>query len=273
MTPLRSNPEHPIDAPSDVLDSETPEIVEAEQPRESVETVTQLMDLWRLEYETATDDRKAELGYKIIKMGVAISASGLNADQVKIREAEPGVLGFYVPSTGEIAITLAGLELPPAHFMDVLVHEATHAGITGKKVADEGLTQIITEKKVAGAMSGIYEQEQKETTETFSALDMKHVIDTYDFEKPRELIELYLQTEWRDASRSKWNDAFENKDLLSEDQEKYFLEHEATEWIEQLEDALELAAPRLLERAVFEGFDFEAVHRSNIKKFALERVK
>lgn len=249
-----------------------PEEQEAEPPRESVETVAELLNLWKEQFESSEtpSELKQELAYKIVKMGEALSASGLIAGNVKIREADSGVLGFCDLETGEVTMTPAGLELPAEHFIDTLVHEATHAGkITGKKVADEGLTELITRQRVTNALDGVYEQERRDTDTAFSNMEMRSVIDTYDFDKPAELIELYLQTEWRDhlALDSKHKVA-----LHSPLERQAFMTGSAKSWIDEIERALEKAAPRLVENAIHQGFNFEQAHHKSIQLAAEESL-
>ncbi len=254
-------------APPEDGQPEIPETPEAEPRRESVENVQELLDNWAVMYEEAEGGEKQELAYKIIRLGEALSASGLSANSVKIQESESGVLGFYVPASGEISITPEGLSLPPEHFKDVLVHEATHAGITtGREVADEGLTQIITERKVSGAMSGIYESEQAEAQEGFKGVGIEQVIDTYDFQKPNELLDLYLKTEWEDAWKNEWEKKLSEVDLSTPEARREQLDGPLKEWLDRLEQALEDSAPRLLGKAEDNGFDFNSEHE---KFFAL----
>lgn len=260
----------------DAEPSPSPESVgaESEPLRESASNVQELLDAWHIEYEQADDDRKQELAYRIIKLGEAVTFAGLTADQVHIREAEPGVLGFYVPDSGEIAMTPAGLELPPEHFRDVLVHEATHAGITtGKEIADEGLTQVVTRTKVAGAMHGIYETEQRDTQATFDTVGVRHVIDRYDFERPAELIDLYLQTEWAEAWAEEWAAEVGPEAITTTTGRRALIEGPAREWVERLEEALEQAAPRLVDKAKHEGFDFSAAHQSILERLSAETLE
>lgn len=247
---------------------------ESEPLRESVDTVRELLDAWKLEYDQADGDRKAELAYRIVKLGEAVTFAGLSADRVYIREDEAGVLGFYLPDTGEIAITPQGLDLPPEHFQEVLVHEATHAGITtGKQIHDEGLTQIVTRQRVSNSMSGIYESEQRDAHEAFGAVGLKRVIDEYDFDHPTELIELYLETEWREGWESRWRTTAEPDALATPERRKAFLEGEAREWVERIEEAFEKAAPRLLDKAERLGFDFAVAHRKALEQLGTEELQ
>lgn len=245
-----SIPETPATEP------ETP--VEQEPLRESVETVGELLDAWKAEYDQTDDgERKRELAYRLVKMAEALSASGLNAVDVTIRESEPGVLGFYVPATGEIAMTPAGLDLPAEHFKDVLVHESIHA----EGISDEGLTQRETERRVHGAMSGIYPDERAETVETFKKMDFESVLEAYDFKNPQELIELYLEVEWHDARRDKWQDELgQRQEIASVEGRQELLDHELKDWVDRLEENFNKAAPRLFLKAKESGFDFAKTH-------------
>lgn len=266
-TPIMPDEELPPTEPAPT------EVAEAEPQRESAETVAELLDAWKADYEQAEGDQKQELAYRIVKLGEAISFSGLQASDVKIRESEPGVLGFYVPSTGEVAITPAGLALPPEHFAHVLVHEATHAGVTlGKLIGDEGLTEIATKQKISNAMHGIYEQQQGDVRASFSTLGINRVLEVYDFDKPRELLELYLQTEWADQWKNKWSQEAPIAVLVTEADRKTFIENYAHTWTEQIEKNFETAAPRLFAKAEAEGFDFAAEHLRILTDLAEARL-
>ncbi len=259
-------------APAPPPDDEQGAGIEQEPARESAETVRQLLDDWAESYKNAEGDAKQELAYKIMRMGQALTASGLRPEEVKIQEAENGVLAFYNPATGKTAITPEGLGLPPEHYEDTLVHEATHAGITtGKRVMDEGLTEIITRQRVSGAMGGVYESEQRQAQSSFSNLGINRVIDTYDFERPSELLELYWGTEWEDAWNHRWQNELAGVDLSTPAARHAELDGSMRQWREQLEKAVADAAPRLLERAEKEGWSIDAEHEKNFSRLAEER--
>ena len=245
---------------------------ETEPLRESIDTVAQMMEHWREQYDHAEGPEKQELAHRLVRMGEALALSGLHADQVKIRETTPGILGFYLPATGEIAITPAGLSLPAEHFQDVLVHEATHAGITTRKeIGDEGLAQIVTINKVSGAMPGIYESEQASAREAFAGIGLDRVLDKYDFDRPAELIELYLQTEWHDAWRDHWQtEVGEQSEISTGAERQELLEDKMKDWVERLEKTFEEAAPRLFEKAKTSGFNFDKTHQKLFQKNAEE---
>lgn len=253
------------------------EQVEAEPLRESAETVAQLMAGWKDEFENpeTPSDRKQEVAYRYVKLGEAITLSGLKAGEVKIREAEPGVLGFYVPSSGEVAMTLAGLELPPEHFRDVLVHEATRAGVTtDKPISDEGLTQIVTRQRVHGAMHGIYESEQRQAHQAFDATGLDRILEAYDFERPQELITLYLKTEWSDAWRDRWQKEIGHQaELQTKDGRQEVMDGPLKEWFERMEKVLEEAAPRLMAKAKDIGFDFAEASEQTLAELVETETK
>lgn len=277
MDPKSYHLESGIDLEEPPVSGETggPALTEAEPLRESIDTVRQLLDSWKQEYDqTESGERKSELAYQIVKMGEALTAATLNADEVKIRETEPGVLGFYVPSTGEIAITPAGLSLPAEHFKDVLVHEATHAGkMTGKRISDEGLAQLQTRQRVGGAMHGIYETEQKQASQTFARVGVSRVLEEYDFDRPAELIQLYLETEWQDAWKNQWSAKIGNDPTIkTEGGRKELLQGEMKDWSEKLEKDFKDAAPRLLEKAEPEGFDFFKAHQKVFQEIVEDKL-
>ncbi len=261
----------PVDQEESGAESPAPEPeanVEQEPLRESIDTVDQLLDAWKAEYDQSEDgDRKHELAYRLVKMGEALSASGLRANEVTIRESEPGVLGFFVPATGEIAMTPAGLNLPAEHFKDVLVHEVTHK----KGISDEGLTQIITRQEVSGAMHGIYESEQKQVNETFNKLDIASVIDAYDFDHPKELLELYLEVEWQDEWKNTLaTDLADDPRRLTDSGRKKIIEGQLKDWTAMLDENLEKAVPRLFAESKAKGFDLSEAHKKYFAKIVEE---
>lgn len=180
---------------------ETQETAE-ELVAESPQSVRELLDQWAESYknpETPADE-KGRLAYRLVQMEVGLRLAHVKAEDVKIAEAASGVLGFYQPASRELAITPAGLELPPSHYRDVLVHEAVHAGkITGRRILDEGMAQRLTERTVASPMPGIYSGEQHRAEAAFgSGAEMVDVLDKYDFDHPEKLVEPFLEETWHE---------------------------------------------------------------------------
>lgn len=262
------------DEPVDQSSEAESDAVEDQPLRESALTVRELLDGWRAEYDLSQDrGRKEELAYRMVKLAEALASANLQAEAVRIRESEPNVLGFFVPSTGQVAMTPAGLEWPAEHYRDVLVHEASHAGQkTDTQVADEGPAQLLTRRSVPGAVRGIYETEQRATQRAFDTVGLTRALEAYDFDDPAELLNLYLEVEWQDA----WRERFRSE--LRDDERRQsprgrrdLLEHGAVQaWTERLRRQLEAAVPRLLERAEQQGFDLDERHRELFER-AVER--
>ncbi|MBI5466920.1 MAG: hypothetical protein HY975_01760 [Candidatus Kerfeldbacteria bacterium] len=254
------------------------EEVEGEQPAEvrgeSAEprTVRELLDLWRQEYEVAEGEEKQEVAYRIIKMGEAMSAAHLDPSEVTIKPGEAGVAGFYDNSTGEVAITPEGIGLPADHYTGVLVHEATHAGvITGRKIMDEGLTEIVTQRTSTIGGEGIYHDERSQARETFGQVSLDSAIDAYDFKHPEELLNLYFKTEWKKGFESELHSLITPELVLHPELRQSFIDGPAKEWVTKTETALRQAAPRLVGEAEQQGFNFAATHLRYVNDF-IERA-
>ncbi len=226
--------------------------------RESAKTVGELLDLWRQQYEE-TDDKgiKPELAYKIIRMRMALGVAKLDANEVKIRESETGVLGLYDPATGEVAITEEGLELPAEHFADVLVHESGHAGkLTGKRLMDEGVAESVTLSKLPGAMQGIYQRERRLTKETFSGVGAEKALRAYDFDHPTRLAEMYLEVELRDQWKKIKEKLPDERPETSAAQDKA-LRKAMVGVGKSIKDQFKKGVPDLYEKLREENFDFK----------------
>lgn len=247
-------------------------LAESEPRRESVDTVRQLMDAWRDEYEQTDDGkRKSELAYRMVRMDMACQAANLSPDEVKIREAESGVLGFYVPSTGEIAITTGGLALDAEHYQDVLKHESTHAGkMNVHRISDEGLTQHNVERGGGATLHDIYPQEMKKAEETFEKIGIPKALELYNFDKPGELIDYWLSVEWNDEWKNKWQAELGDQDVADESVRQELIEGAMKEWLGKLEENFEAAAPRLLANAEQQGFDFAETHEREFARVVKE---
>lgn len=229
----------------------TPEIREDFEPRESAETVAELLNEWAEEYTSkeTPSDRKQELAWQMVKMEIALQASGLDRNQVKIRESAPGVLGFYRIDTHEVAITAEGLG-DVSHYDEILVHEAQHkAGFH-----DEGVAQLATRRKVANARRSIYEGEQRKIETTFNVPD---VLELYDIKNPAELIDAFLDVEWRDRWKAEWRSKFDERPFASNDRKRHRLFRSVlNEPAERIEQSVKKALPDLYEKLKGQGFDF-----------------
>lgn len=249
------------DAEKGVDDDKAQEEEPNEEQIKKPETIQELLDLWRHEYELASGEQKQELAYRIIKMGEAIDAAHLQADQILIKSNDAGIAGFFDRSTGEVAITPEGIGLPADHYKGVLVHEATHAGkITGRGISDEGLTELITQRVTAVGGEGIYEQERAQTNTTFKHLSIDTVIDAYDFQNPAELLNLYFATEWKIGCNNELQSLITPEMIIRPEARPEFINGPAKDWVQKKEQALQDAAPRLLAEAEQQGFDFKATH-------------
>jgi hypothetical protein len=269
IDPTKPDGETPDDtvqepAPQDAPVEEEAREGEGKPVRESIGTVRQLLDSWAEEYKNAGDrKRKQELAYRIVQMNLALRASSLDARLVKICEAEPGVLGFYSPSTKEIFITLQGLRLPAKHYQGILVHESTHAGkMTGRRVSDEGLAQHHTERKTPGSLR-TYTHEQEKAKDAFDNVGMDEAIEKYDFEQPTELVALYLETELDDLWEESLRRAAEAKPVAATQRDRTHLISELLYGHgDEIEKRFEDGAPRLYENLKARGFDFRKEQES-----------
>lgn len=252
--------------PEDEEDQESPE---APEERAQPETVQELLDLWHEEYEIAEGDVKQELAYRIVKLGEAVSAAHLTADEILIKEGgDDGATGFYNRTTNEIALTPLGIGLPANHYKGVLIHEATHAGkITGRPISDEGLTELVTQSHTTEGGEGVYQEERNQTEQTFENIPLQQVIDTYDFDKPGELFELYFATEWKIALNGTLQNAITPELITDSNSRVDFLFGPAEAFAHEKERALIAAAPRLYAKAQAEGFSLGEMHVRCINKY------
>lgn len=196
--------------------------------------------------------------YQIVKIRNGLSSAGLRADEVRVREMEPGVLGVFDPANREIAAARALLEDFGGEerlFAAVFLHEATHR----EGVADEGPCQLMVEMKV-GAVPGVYPAEKRGTKKTFNdILGMNKAAELYDIDEPEKLAEGYI------AAKLKKEMKIAAVKEISADRKKF---KSVTEKLKkEVGDSLEKGAPRLYGKLKAQGFDF----RKKIEK-AIDRM-
>ncbi|MFA6410348.1 MAG: hypothetical protein WCW26_02115 [Candidatus Buchananbacteria bacterium] len=267
---LSEESENPAD---ETIDSENAGMQpEAKETRaESAETIKELVDWWAEEYETTTDEaKKRELAYKIVKMESALGLANLTADKVKIKEDEEGTLGLYDPETGELAMTWDGLNLPPEHFADVLVHEAAHSGdLTGHRIMDEGMAEWKTVHGLPGAMQGIYVKERRLATEAFDPANMAEAVKKYDYDAPAKLAKFYLEIEleylWRDKLKAEFLADQKGKKPLDEEK---LLAKLAAKADKESEAVLKKGTPDLYAKLKALNFDFKGIGVEILGKLA-----
>ncbi len=242
-----------------------------EMIRES-NNVADLLDSWQQEYQQIDDkdeDRKNELAYRMLRMEMALGAAKLDAKSVKIREdGDYGTLGFYLPSTGEIVITPQGLELPPAHFADVFVHESIHAGrkTGGRRIFDEGVAEMLTGKMLPHAKEGFYEAEQRRVEHTFGAEEIPRVLKLYDIDSPTNLVNRYLAVELKD----RWDKELKGKQPEAAADEGKFL-GQAVKNMADIKKQFQKGVPDLFDRLKQESFNFRQAELKILRRLARQR--
>ena len=249
-------------------DRETENIEQPESTKEfyeSVNTVEELLSAWTEKYEQTNDqEEKRELAFKILRMDMALGVARLKADEVKVANFDDAY-GFYLPATGELAITPEGLELPAEHYADVLVHESAHAGrLTGKRIFDEGMAELKTAAVLPDALGGFYEAEQGRVKRTFGE-DAALALRNYDFDKPTNLAKMYLETEWRD----RWNEKIKGEFKKAEEAgAKFFAD--AVKKGPDIEKHFKDGVPELYQRLKEEGFNFREAGSKILKRLSRE---
>ncbi|MDD5039900.1 MAG: hypothetical protein PHY34_01995 [Patescibacteria group bacterium] len=246
----------------------------AETTLESVNNVEQLLAAWLKESRETTDkDRKVELAYCILQMKQALGLAQLDASEVRIRDYDPGTgtVGFYEEQngqTGQVGITPKGLELPPEHFADVLVHESAHAGKNthGRRIFDEGFCELLTVKILPNAIRGFYQKEQQKARELFDEAHMNDALEKYDFDNPMALVVYYLGVELHDRwSRVKADFAREQSDPAFDEAAflKKFLDDN-----EDIEQQLKEGAPDIYRKIEAVGLDYDKAALDILKHLA-----
>lgn len=236
-----------------------PENVEQEKPAENL---AELLERWELEIkETKDGARKQDLVYRSVKLRLALSVCGLRAEDVKIAEAEPGTLAFYVPNAKDVYFTPQGLELDANDYPHILYHELMHK----QGAHDEGLAEALTVHRF-GPMPGIYEGEQRKLDQTFGDLDSVH--EHYDIHNPKNLVEMYLDEE----AKRLWKESlhlFEEKkrrqNVKSIVRRNQLFKDLFGEKMDVLKVHFEKALPRLAE--ALHGFDFDQYTRELLHEY------
>lgn len=234
--------------------------------RESVSTVSELLESWKKEYvesyETAVsvEDKlkRQELGYRITNMEIALGLSRLKASDVKIAEAETGVLGFYT-ATGEVFITPPGIRMDSKHYEEILVHESVHKGTMtgGKEILDEGITQNKTKKIVSTAIKDVYEKEQAQTTEAFGKTGIDEAVEKYDIGDPGVLASYFLEVEIKDRWYLDLKTEFEKEMEKGTGEKEDIFEKIAKRETDALSKLFEDGVPELFEELKNKKFNFK----------------
>lgn len=242
---------------SRVEDSEAPEAVESQKELwQSVGTVAELLDSWVEQYQQTNDDAvKSELTYRIFKMRMALSEAKLEADKVGVREYEPDTFGFYIPATGELAMTPEGIE--SGDFAGILFHESAHAGRNtgGRRIFDEGVAEWVTEHGLPEALKGYYETEQHRAERAFKHVGMGKAAEIYDFDKPTKLVWMYLKVELNDRWSGTLKRRFQKEQPETAKDINEFLEG-ALDSSHDIERLFKKGVPELYARLRESGFNF-----------------
>ena len=158
-----------------------------------INTMKDFLDALYWSYDKAEETEKQNINMQILKIKLGLSAAGLNPEAIKVENMQKGVLGTYDPQDKGIAISgdlLKDYKAGQSTIAHVLVHEKTHA----RGYADEGITEIIANQQMPGAIS-FYVTEQERTKSTFHALGLEKTKDLYDLRNPKKLIDEYLEIE------------------------------------------------------------------------------
>ncbi|MFH0892070.1 MAG: hypothetical protein V1867_04800 [Candidatus Falkowbacteria bacterium] len=198
--------------------------------------------------ESKNDKNEKELFYQMVKIKSGLNTAGLSADEVRIREMQPGVLGTFDPGNREIAGAKAMFEdfgSDERLFRTVFLHEATHRD----RVADEGFCELSVEMKI-DAVPGIYDAEKQKAKKTFNELlGMKGAIELYNIDEPEKLAEAYIAAKLeKELGIRKAQEILADKKILKSETEKLK---------EDIGDDLKKGAPRLHEKLKTRGFDFK----------------
>lgn len=227
---------------------------------ESAQDCRQLLDAWAGEFKDprTPSDEKGDLAYEIIQLSQAIQQARMRPEQLKIRQAEPGVLGLYDPSHKEPAMTVEGLELPPHRFKNVTMHEAVHMGkfTAGHEIHDEGLTQVKTEQLVPDHMHGVYEDEVRKVKKAFDKVGIDAMIEAYDFKDPDFLAREYLKRLWPDLWEGKFKHEIQERARPNKKPEQ-LLQDVAGDMLKSVEKRYKDAVKNIYERARAQGFSFK----------------
>jgi hypothetical protein len=162
--------------------------VEQKTERQEVNTVEDFINSLEWEYsECANEQVKNKIALQIIKIEVALRASGLDAGKVYVSRMPDGILGLFDPNANRIEFSedlLSDFNSDEQLLKTVFVHEEVHKD---KKFADEGLTQLYV-RRIISATSGIYEEEQRVAEEAFREIGIEKALELYDPEHPERLL-------------------------------------------------------------------------------------
>jgi hypothetical protein len=242
----------------------SPETAETEAKRFDISTVYDFIQALKWSYDEAEAKGDTEiqkkLAYQLVKIETGLGAADLAANEVLVTEMEPGVLGTYSPGKNRISASRDMLEDFSSDmqlFKTVFIHEKTHKD----GIADEGLTQLRTERKTS-AVPGIYEGEKSAARRTFYKTGLDQALVTYDIDHPEKLVDLYLE-----AELEKKYDKFAIKKLMGG---KTF-DREAAKAADNLADFLKKGAPRLHERLKERSYDYEKKVKKTLAKIGKDK--
>ncbi len=217
-----------------------------------IDTAADFIRLLELRFKEAQESKNNEnekdLFYQIIKIKNGLNTAGLSADEVRVREMQPGVLGTFDPGNREIAGAKAMFDdfgSDERLFRTVFLHEATHRD----RIADEGFCELSVEMKI-DAVPGIYNTEKQKAKKTFNdLLGMSDAIELYNIDEPEKLAESYIA-----AKLEKELGVRKAQEILAD---KKKLGNSINKLKTEVGDNLEKGAPRLYEKLKSRGFDFK----------------
>ncbi|MFA6254712.1 MAG: hypothetical protein WC675_01610 [Patescibacteria group bacterium] len=227
--------------------------------------VAELMNNWQTEYDETKDlSIKQELAYKMLRMTMALEQARLSAKNVQI-EAFEGALGVYFPD-GTIGITPEGLDSPPEHWEDIMVHEAAHAGKVsgGRRLMDESIAEYFTVTHVAGAEKGVYEAEQAAAKRAFGD-KMKEAVELYDFDNPVRLARMYLVAKMEEMWANELEDKLRGDEEIADPKHAEKIMRQAVESSKEIEKLFEEAVPDLHDQLTAGGYNFTEVELEILK--------
>lgn len=245
-------------------DESTPESVEIDEAGEllnrekDIDTVKDFIENLKLHYDFTDDEElKRRLAHQIVKIELALGkpTPSLRAEDLKVRETEDGVLGYYEPYTDVTALShdmLEDFNTDQTLLNHVVVHESLHA----KGYSDESIVELKV-KKLISAKPGIYPNEQRRAKSTFFHTGINKALTLYDIEKPDELCNYYLEVEleklWNDKLRSR----FKKEQKRGKLDAAKILERIAQDVIKRIENDFEKGVQRLYDMLKVRGFDFK----------------
>ncbi|OGF26353.1 hypothetical protein A2468_03090 [Candidatus Falkowbacteria bacterium RIFOXYC2_FULL_46_15] len=229
-----------------------PDMEKEEELPFHIDTAADFIRLLELRFKEAQESKNNEnekdLFYQIIKIKNGLNTAGLSADEVRVREMQPGVLGTFDPGNREIAGAKAMFDdfgSDERLFRTVFLHEATHRD----RIADEGFCELSVEMKI-DAVPGIYNTEKQKAKKTFNdLLGMSDAIELYNIDEPEKLAESYIA-----AKLEKELGVRKAQEILAD---KKKLGNSINKLKTEVGDNLEKGAPRLYEKLKSRGFDFK----------------